>query len=189
MLQGERIRPFPVWPPLAENERSLIWQRGKLGSENLSPFFLSHFRGALHYSDPNSLYSSSAFFCCRWISRSRIGLCEIGTAGGEDSSRSSAIAAYLLAKARYRPAASGSFDSVANWWQRPASLRKYSALRMNGSSALSIGGQTAESSNRFQSRDLPRPWAYPSNARLLLSANRQDGITTTGWFLSPPEMP
>jgi hypothetical protein len=60
---------------------------------------------------------------------------------------------------------------------------------MNGSSALSIGGQTAESSNRFQSRDLPRPWAYPSNARLLLSANRQDGITTTGWFLSPPEMP
>jgi hypothetical protein len=47
VLQGERIRPFPVWPPLAENERSLIWQRGKLGSENLSPFFLSHFRGAL----------------------------------------------------------------------------------------------------------------------------------------------
>jgi len=27
VLQGERIRPFPIWPPLAEKQRSLIWQR------------------------------------------------------------------------------------------------------------------------------------------------------------------
>ena len=144
--------------------------------------------GANEAAATRAYFSSSAFFCCCWISRCCIGLCETGTAGGEDSSRSSAIAAYLLAKA----VSSCCFRAFRLGRQLVAAPR-FSSKVLGASHEWFLSaqhsGRTAESSNLLQSRDLPRPRAYPSNARFLLSASGQDGITTTGWFLSSPEMP